>query len=179
MARQIALLRGINVGGHRKVAMAPLREVFAGLGMTEIKTYVNSGNVVFSGPKTTAGKLEQAIEAEFGFGVEVVVRTRDELADVAAANPLADVATNDARYLVLFGSGTIDPAKVADLDVEALKPDVFTIRGREAYLWLPDGVHSSKLARAMNDKRLGVTVTGRNWRTVEKLLALADTSAAA
>jgi uncharacterized protein (DUF1697 family) len=174
MARQIALLRGINVGKSKKVAMAALRDVFAGQGLTDVKTYVNSGNVVFSGPKTSAAKLEKAIEAEFGLDVAVVVRTRDEVADVVAANPLADVATNAARYLVLFGDRELDPERVADLDAEALAPEAFALRGREAYLWLPDGVHSSPLARAMNDKRLGATVTGRNWRTVERLLALAD-----
>jgi uncharacterized protein (DUF1697 family) len=174
MARQIALLRGINVGKAKRVAMATLREVFAAQGLTDIKTYVNSGNVVFSGPQTAAAELEHAIEAEFGFDVAVVVRTRDEVAAVVAANPLAAIATDASRHLVLFGSGRIDPATVADLDARALAPEVFTLDGREAHLWLPDGVHSSKLAKTMNDKRLGVTVTGRNWRTVEKLLALAD-----
>jgi uncharacterized protein (DUF1697 family) len=174
MARQIALLRGINVGKAKRVAMARLREVFAEQGLTDVKTYVNSGNVVFSGRKTSAARLEQAIEAAFGFEVAVVVRTRDEIADVLAANPLAKVATNASRHLVVFADRELDPASVADLDRDALKPDVFALRGREAYLWLPDGVHTSKLAKAMNDKKLGATVTARNWRTVEKLLEIAD-----
>jgi uncharacterized protein (DUF1697 family) len=176
MPRQIALLRGINVGGNRMVAMARLREVFADdLGLTDVKTYVNSGNVVFGGRRTSAAKIEQAIAAAFGFDVAVVVRTRDEIADVAAANPLADVATNPARYLVQFsGDGPIDEARVADVDRDALLPEAFAIRGSEAYLWLPGGVQSSKALKVINEKRLGVTLTGRNWRTVEKLLALAD-----
>lgn len=176
MPRQIALLRGINVGGNRMVAMARLREVFADdLGLTDVKTYVNSGNVVFGGRKTSAAKIEQAIAAAFGFDVAVVVRTRDEIADVAAANPLADVATNPARYLVQFsGDGPIDETRVADVDRDALKPEAFAVRGSEAYLWLPGGVQSSKALKVINEKRLGVTLTGRNWRTVEKLLALAD-----
>jgi uncharacterized protein (DUF1697 family) len=174
MPRQIALLRGVNVGPTTKVGMAPLREVFAALGFTDIKTYVNSGNVVFGGRKASVAKVEQAIAAEFGFDVPVVLRTRDELAGVVAANPLADTASNASRYLVLFGDGEIDPERAADLDADALAPEVFAIRGREAYLWLPGGVHQSKLARAMSEKRFGVRLTGRNWRTVEKLLALAD-----
>lgn len=170
MPRQIALLRGVNVGGSKKVAMATLRELFAELGLTEIKTYVNSGNVVFSGRKTGAPKLERAIAERFGFDVPVIVRTRDELADVAAANPLGDVSTNASRYLVLFADKAIDAAK-AD-DVEPGAGERFVIRGREAYLWLPDGVHASPLAKAMNEKRFGVRLTGRNWRTVENLLKL-------
>src|ERR1700754_4369565 len=88
MARQIALLRGINVGGSKKVEMARLRDVFAGLGHTDVKTYVNSGTVVCGGRGTTAAKVEAAIAHEFGFDVPVVLRTRDELVAVVAANPL-------------------------------------------------------------------------------------------
>jgi uncharacterized protein (DUF1697 family) len=172
MARQIALLRGINVGA-KKVAMAKLRELFAELGHTDIKTYVNSGNVVFAGRKADVAKIEAAIEAEFGFDVTVVIRTRDELAAVVAANPLEEVAGNLSRYLVLFsGGGPIDAAKA-----EGVTPgegEQFAIVGSEAYLWLPGGVHASPLVRGLNEKRLGVTLTGRNWRTVQKLLELAD-----
>jgi uncharacterized protein (DUF1697 family) len=179
VARQIALLRGINVGGNKKVAMARLREVFTDdLGLTDVKTYVNSGNVVFGGSKTSAAKIERAIAEAFGFDVTVVTRTRDEIADVVAANPLAKVADNLARYLVLFsGGGPINAELVADVDRDELKPEVFAIRGSEAYLWLPGGVQSSKLLKTINEKRLGVTLTGRNWRTVEKLLELADADA--
>jgi uncharacterized protein (DUF1697 family) len=106
VARQIALLRGINVGGNKKVAMARLREVFTDdLGLTDVKTYVNSGNVVFGGRKTSAAKIEKAIADAFGFDVTVVTRTRDEIADVVAANPLAKVADKPARHLVLFSGG--------------------------------------------------------------------------
>ena len=175
MARQIALLRGINVGPSTKVGMAPLRDVFAELGFDEIKTYINSGNVVFSGRKASAAKLEQAIAKAFGFDIPVVLRTRDELAAVVAEDPLGKVASNPARYLVLFsGGGEIDAKRVADVDRDALKPEVFAIRGGEAYAWLPGGVQRSKLLKQVSEKRLGVTLTARNWRTVEKLLALAD-----
>jgi uncharacterized protein (DUF1697 family) len=174
MPRQIALLRGVNVGPTTKVGMAPLREIFAALGFTDVKTYVNSGNVVFSGRTASVAKIEKAIAAEFGFDVPVVLRTRDELADVVAANPLAGTADNLSRYLVMFGDGAIDPRRAADVDPVALAPEAFAIRGREAYLWLPNGVQNSKLTRAMTEKRFGVRLTGRNWRTVEKLLALAE-----
>lgn len=172
MPRQVALLRGVNVGPTTKVGMAPLREVFAALGFTDIKTYVNSGNVAFSGRAASVAKVEAAIAKEFGFDIPVVLRTQAEMGEVLDANPLADVANNASRYLVLFGSDTIDPAKAEDLDPQALAPETFAIRGREAYLWLPNGIQKSPLAKAMTEKRFGVRLTGRNFRTVEKLASL-------
>src|SRR3954468_11630395 len=115
MPRQVALLRGVNVGPTTKVAMAALREAFSELGFTEIKTYVNSGNVVFNGRKASLAKVEKAIAAVAGWEVPVVLRTQDELADVLAANPLGDVANNASRYLVLFGDGEVDAKKASDL----------------------------------------------------------------
>ncbi|HET6506154.1 MAG TPA: DUF1697 domain-containing protein [Baekduia sp.] len=172
MPRQIALLRGVNVGPTTKVAMADLRGAFAELGFTDIKTYVNSGNVVFSGRKASLAKVERAIAGVCGWDVPVVLRTQDELADVLEANPLGDVADNASRHLVLFADAPIDAAKASDLDADALAPEAFAIRGREAYLWLPNGVQRSPLAKAMNEKRFGVRLTGRNFRTVDKLASL-------
>jgi uncharacterized protein (DUF1697 family) len=173
MPRQVALLRGINVGGNKPVAMAALRELFAELGYEDVTTYVNSGNVVFSGPKATAKKLERAIEEAFGFDVAVVLRSRDDLATVVEADPFAGAADNPSRYLVLFsGSGKIDPKKAEG--VQGGADERFAIVGAEAYLWLPGGFQKSRLLKEVTEKRLGVTLTGRNWRTVEKLLALAD-----
>jgi uncharacterized protein (DUF1697 family) len=172
MPRQIALLRGVNVGPTTKVGMAPLREVFEQLGFTDVKTYVNSGNVAFSGRKASVAKIEQAIAAMCGWDVPVVLRTQDELAAVLQANPLGAIATNLSRYLVLFADAPIDAGKAADLDPAALAPEAFAIHGREAYLWLPNGVQRSPLTKAMNEKRFGVRLTGRNFRTVEKLASL-------
>lgn len=172
MPRQVALLRGVNVGPTTKVAMADLRGAFAELGFTEIKTYVNSGNVVFSGRKASLAKVEKAIAAVAGWEVPVVLRTQAELAEILEANPLGEVASNASRHLVLFADAEVDAAKAADLDPKELEPEAFAIRGREAYLWLPNGVQSSPLAKAMSEKRFGVRLTGRNWRTVEKLSAL-------
>lgn len=178
MARVIALLRGINVGGHKKVPMAQLREVLGGLGYEDVKTYVNSGNAVFTAPAAPAGRFEGDIEAALrealGFEVPVVVRTRDELAAIAADNPLAGVADNPAKHLVLFTREPIDPAALADLDPADYAPEEFHLRGRELHLWSPEGINQSEIVKTMTAKRLGVTATGRNWRTVEKLLALAD-----
>src|SRR3954462_13481413 len=102
MARQIALLRGVNVGGNKRVEMARLLALLEQLGHSDVRTYVNSGNVVFSGPKRSEQQLETAFAKEFGFHVPVLVRSRDELADVVSANPLRDVATDPAKHLVVF-----------------------------------------------------------------------------
>lgn len=172
MARTVALLRGINVGGNKKVPMAQLREVFGELGHEDIKTYVNSGNVVFSGRKASGRKIEDACEAAFGWRIPIVLRTREELGAVLEANPLGEQATNLSRYLVSFSGSTSDLDASKLDDITPGRNEQYAILGREAYLWLPDGVHSSPLAKAVTDRRFGVVLTARNWRTVEKLYAM-------
>jgi uncharacterized protein (DUF1697 family) len=178
MARLVALLRGINVGGAKKVPMAQLREVLGGLGYEDVKTYVNSGNAVFTAPDAPPAAFEAAIEAAlreaFGFDVAVLVRTRDELAAIAADNPFAGVADDPSRHLVLFAREPIGAQAVADLDPADYAPERFALRGRELHLWNPEGISQSEIVKAMTAKRLGVEATGRNWRTVQKLVALAD-----
>ncbi len=177
LTRQVALLRGINVGGHRRVPMADLRALADGLGHRDVRTYVQSGNLVSTVPERpeadAVAELEGAIEAAFGFGVPVVVRTRAELAAVVAADPLGELGPEPKHHHVLFLAEAPDPERVRELELADHAPDTFVLRGREVFLSTPDGIHDSKLARALSDKRLGTTVTGRNWRTVEALLALA------
>ena len=176
MARQIALLRGINLGPHKRVKMAELRDLCGRLGYDDVATLLQSGNVVLTTRKSAATvtkELEAAIAADLGVETLVVVRTRDELADVIARNPLADVAGEGKRLQVSFLSKA--PAKrVADeLAAAEVAPERVAVSGREIYAWHPDGMQRSKLARALGDKRLGVTATARNWNTVTKLLELA------
>jgi uncharacterized protein (DUF1697 family) len=170
MPRQIALLRGVNVGGKKKVAMARLRALLEDLGHDDVRTYLNSGNVVFSGRRRSVKHLEAALADTFGFDVPVVLRTRDELAEVVKANPLRKVATDPAKHLVVFCA---ENAEVT-LDPDDFEPETFVVRGREVYLWLPGGIGTSPLASVLAAKPLGTNSTARNWRTVEKLLALAD-----
>jgi uncharacterized protein (DUF1697 family) len=179
MARLVALLRGINVGSNKRVPMAQLREILGGLGYEDVKTYVNSGNAVFTAPgrvkpATVERKIEAALEEAFGFDVAVVVRTRDELAAVLADNPLAGVADDPARHLVLFLRDEIDAGFLADLDPADYAPEEFHLRGRELHLWNPEGISNSEIAKIMTAQRLPTVATGRNWRTVEKLVAMAD-----
>lgn len=179
MATWIALLRGVNVGGAKKVPMAQLRELVEGLGYERVRTYVQSGNVVLDGPgrggaRAVARRLRAAIADEFGFDVAVLVRSRDELAAIVEANPYPDADDKPTALHVVFLADAIDSAGVADVDQAAFAPEAFTISGRELYLWTPDGLGRSKLAAKLTDKRLGASATARNWRTVGRLLAMAD-----
>jgi uncharacterized protein (DUF1697 family) len=177
MTRQIALLRGINVGRSRRVPMPALRELLTGLGYGDVRTHLQSGNVILTAD-VSGEELERALEREIaaslGVDVPVVVRTRDELADVVARNPLAGVADDPARYLVSFLSREPEPRLLEELAALDLAPEAFVVNGREIYAWHPGGVHASPLARLLSGERLGVEATARNWNTVTRLLALVD-----
>jgi uncharacterized protein (DUF1697 family) len=170
MPRQVALLRGVNVGGNKKVEMARLRAVLQELGCRDVRTHLSSGNVVFSGARRSESRLEAAIAEAFGFQVPVIVRSRDELADVVQANPLARIADDPAKHVVVFCAEEASTELVA----ADFAPETFEVRGREVYLWAPGGLHKSPLAKLLATGSLGTKSTARNWRTVEKLLALAD-----
>jgi len=177
VTRRIALLRGINLGSHRRVDMAALRDLLAGLGYRDVRTFLQSGNVVFTSresPVRLQRDLEKQIAAELGIDVQALVRTRDELADVVEQNPLEDVAHNPSRYLVSFLSAKPAAKVVRDLATVDVTPEQFVVSGREIYAWHPDGVQRSRLGKLLSEERLGVTATARNWNTVTKLLALAD-----
>ena len=177
MTRHIALLRGINVGGHKKVPMAELRRVLEEAGFEDVKTYVQSGNVALSAsersPAKVGRKVERTIEDAFGFDVAVVVRSRDEIAALVAEDPLGDVATNPTYRIVVFLAEKLDPGRVADVDPAEFAPEAFALRDYEIVMWAPDGQRDSKLVKALTEKRTGVVGTARNWKTVLKLLDLA------
>jgi uncharacterized protein (DUF1697 family) len=177
MTRYVALLRGINVGGNKKVPMAQLRKVLEGLGYTDVATLLQSGNAVFTAkeksPEKVARQLETAIAKEFGFEVSVIIRTRDELAAAIQANPLSGAEDAPSRFLVTFLSGVPDKKRLQEIDPAAYLPDEFRVVGREIYARFPNGIGNSKLATVLGGRRLGVIPTARNWSTVTKLLALA------
>ncbi len=178
MPRYVALLRGINVGGNKKVPMARLRELMEGLGYTDVATLLQSGNAVFTSKEKSPAKvvkqLEAAIAGEFGFEVSVVLRTRDELAAAIQANPLPGAEEAPSWFLVTFLSDVPDPKRLAAIDPAAYLPDEFRLVGREIYARFPKGIGTSKLATVLGGLKLGVTPTARNWNTVTKLLELAD-----
>jgi uncharacterized protein (DUF1697 family) len=177
MTTQIALLRGVNLGPNRRLAMADLRALLTSLGYDGARTHLQSGNVVLAsrkGPAALKRELEQQIAAELGLETEVFVRTRDELAEVIARDPLGAVAKNPSRYLVSFLSGKPKAGVVRELAAADVAPEQVAFGGREIYSWHPDGLHRSKLAKLLGERQLGVTATGRNWNTVTRLLELAD-----
>ncbi len=174
MITQVVLIRGINVGGSHIVKMVDLAKVCAKTGATNVKTYIQSGNVVLRS-KLAPAELEDAIESgiakSHGFRPSVVVRTHAELAKVVASSPYS--ITDGTKHVVQFGKAKL-PAKLFDtFDLVPFAPEHFTLRGRELYLDLPEGQGRSKLLVAMMKLKHDVPVTARNWNTVTKLLALA------
>lgn len=180
MTTMVALLRGLNVGAAARLRMADLREIVADCGYDEVRTYVQSGNVVLVSPghdaATVADTLRQAIAGRAGIEPDVVVRTRDELAAIVAANPYPDLAATPTHLHVVFMPDGVE-ASTSDVDVAAFAPEHATAAGRELYLSLPGGIGRSPLATALDRARRSVGTT-RNWRTVTALLDLADDTAA-
>ena len=171
------LLRGINLGSRNRIAMPALRQAFAEAGFGDVKTYLQSGNAVVTSrksPEKVAREVERLIADRFGLEIDVVVRTRDELAAVVQRNPLGEVATNPKRYQVSFLAAEPDPEVVRKLEALAVGSERLVADGRELYAWHPDGVARSKLWAALAGRGLGVTATARNWTTVTSLLELAD-----
>jgi uncharacterized protein (DUF1697 family) len=177
MPVQIALLRGINLGPNRRIAMGELRSLLTELGYGDVRTLLQSGNVVLSsdlGPDELARTLERQIADGLGVDPAVVVRSRDELAEAVERNPLGDLADDPKRHTVHFLSGKPDAAAVRALEAEDVAPEAFAAAGRELYTWHPKGIQKSPLVKLVAKAPLGVTATARNWNTVTKLLELAD-----
>jgi uncharacterized protein (DUF1697 family) len=175
MARHVALLRGINVGPHRRIAMPALRDVLEGAGYADVVTLLQSGNVVLTATgsaKALGPELEQLIERELGVDPLVVVRTHKELASVVARNPIPEAVDTPKLFQVSFLSAKPKAAVARELEDGDWGDERVAVDGREIYAWHPGGMQKSKLARALTDQRLGVTATARNWNTVVKLREL-------
>jgi uncharacterized protein (DUF1697 family) len=174
----VALLRGVNVGGSRKLPMKELAALLGSLGLEDVVTYIQSGNAVFRAPAGGRAELgrriERAIEQAVGLDVTVVLRTPAELAKVLESNPFgADVA----KLHVVFLGARPTKAAAARLDPERSPPDEFRLVGAEIYVRFPGGSGRSKLSNDYFERTLGVRATMRNWRTVTKLLELARAAA--
>ncbi|PWU43435.1 hypothetical protein DLE60_24325 [Micromonospora globispora] len=179
MSRYVALLRGINVGTATRIAMADLRRLVTDLGHEDVKTYLQSGNVVFTSTATDTAKLargiERAIADELGMTVPVLVRSGAELAEVMAASPYAKKQDDPARLLVAFLSAEPTKARVAELTVPGGENVEYTVAGREVHLHFPDGGYGrSKFTNAYLEKKLDVVATTRNWKSVQALREMAD-----
>jgi uncharacterized protein (DUF1697 family) len=172
----VALLRGINVGRAKRIAMADLRALVESLGASDVRTLLNSGNVVFAAPAKTAAtlgtRLERALEAKLGVSARVTTLSAAELARVIAANPLATPGRDPAKLLVAFLADDAPRAKLAALSERDWKPDALASGPRALYLWCSKGVLDSAVSKEVS-RALGDAHTARNWATVQKLAALA------
>jgi uncharacterized protein (DUF1697 family) len=170
--RYVALLRAVNVGGT-KLPMAELREVCAGLGWREVRTYIQSGNVVFEAdaePAALESELEEAVQQRFGFASPVMVRSADQWRSYAGGSPFPEAEASDANRLLLCLSKA-PPAQGAAEALEARGAAGEQVRLKGDALWVlyPAGVGTSKLTPKLFDRLAGSPVTARNWRTVTKL----------
>jgi uncharacterized protein (DUF1697 family) len=174
--KQVALLRGINVVRAKRVAMADLRALVGELGYGDVRTLLNSGNVVYAAPgvapEEAAARMEAAIRARLGITSRVTVLTAAEIAEAVAGNPLGDVADDPSRLFVAVLRDPADRAKLEPLAERDWGREVLALGGRVAYLWCPDGSMGSQLPEAVG-RALGDAVTTRNWATLTKLHALA------
>jgi uncharacterized protein (DUF1697 family) len=178
MAVLIVFLRGVNVGGNRKLKMAELKSICESLGFTDVHTYLQSGNVVLRSRSASGvgAKIEQGLRSSAEMDVKVIVRTPAELRAVIDATPFDDGSDRDpSRTVVAFLDGVPAPEKLDALEKLRRPDEELHPRGREIYAHFPSGINDSKLAAALTDKKLGTACTVRNWNTV---LALMEISAA-
>lgn len=173
-----ALLRGINVGGSRKVPMADLRTLMEGLGHDGVRTYLQSGQAVFTADhgdeESLAAELAGAIEKRFGFAVDVIVRDHAYLRAIAEDCPYPAAELEAKQLHVTYFSAPVDADRFAELDQSAYLPEEFRLGDRALYLYAPNGLGRSKLAEHLSKPRLnkGVIATSRNWNTVVKLVEM-------
>ena len=176
MTTYLALLRGINVGGHTRVGMDDLRRLFADLGHADVTTYIQSGNVIFRSPvddsSRLAAEIEERIAQDLSVAVTVLLRTRDDLARIVASNPFVGRRIEPAKLHLTFLADAPDRDRAARLDRPADAPDELSLVGREVYLYCPNGYGRTKLNNAHVERRLGVAATTRNWNTFTRLLDL-------
>ena len=178
MPTWVALLRGINVGGRNLLPMTDLAGLFEEAGCAGVRTYIQSGNVLFTASRARAEKLPGLIASgiadRFGYQVPVLLRTAADLGETIRQNPFLEAGASENWLHVLFLADQPDAGRVAALDPLRSPPDAYAVRGREIYLRLPNGGAKTKLTNAYFDSRLATISTVRNWRTVLKLFELAQ-----
>ena len=179
MAVIISMLRGVNVGGHNKIKMDALRELYQSLKLRDAQTYVQSGNMIFRTDERDisrlAKRIEAGIERKFGFRPDVILRTAAEMKEVIARNPFVKRrGIEPSKLLVTFLAS--DPGEEAREKVRLMKcdPEELRIEGREQYIYFPNGMGRSKLSLAALEKTLKTPGTGRNWNSVTKMLEMAE-----
>ena len=176
MNTYIALLRGINVGGHNKLPMGELTEILEGLGLQDVETYIQSGNVVFQkddvNPSELSERIKSAINERRGFAPQVLVLSAEELEGAVEANPFPEAVDEPKRLHFYFLADAPENPDLETLENVKVESERFALEGRVFYLHAPDGIGRSKLA-ARVEKALGVAATARNWRSVRKIKEMA------
>jgi len=173
----IALLRGINVGGKNMLPMKDLARLFTDAGAKDVRTYIQSGNVVFEAaadPRTIANKVAAAIEKRYGFRSPVIVRSAEEWRNAIRANPFEPKVPDKKSLHVYFLAEAPEARAIARLDPARSAPDAFHVVNREIYLHLPNGMARTKLTNAYFDSKLNTISTARNWATVLKLAEMME-----
>jgi uncharacterized protein (DUF1697 family) len=173
----IAMLRGINVGGHKRIKMDKLRSSFEAMGFESVKTYIQSGNVIFKTKKTSPAMLSKKIEgkilSDFGFAVSVITRSSDEIDTAITGNPFLRERGIDLEKLhVMFLSAPPSPVALQQLAAVTVVPDRCQCSGKEIYFYFPNGVSQSVLFKSPVDRILAVVTTTRNWKTVNSVRQL-------
>jgi len=182
LTTHIALLRGINVGGHRSVGMTDLRNFLTELGFDDARSLLQSGNLVFNSKVRTGAELERFLEGEahdrLSLEVDFIVRTPDEWKSVIRQNPFRKEAERDPGHLVvMFLKSAPDVDDIVALEADIRGPEVVRAKGKQAYIYYPNGQGRSKLTHSILEKRLG-RGTGRNWNTILKLGIMAKSGSA-
>ncbi len=179
MTIQIALLRGVNVGGHKAVAMSELRDLLTQLGFESARSLLQSGNLVFRGDSRTDAELERLLEAEadkrLGLHADFLIRSAKEWREVVARNPFRKEAERDPSHLVVMFLKSATNTKDVKAVQEAIAgSEIIRADGRHLYIVYPDGIGRSRLTNALLEKSLGIRGTARNWNTVLKIAAMSD-----
>jgi uncharacterized protein (DUF1697 family) len=175
MRRYLSLLRGINVGGQKKISMDQLKQAYSDLGFRKIRTYLQSGNVAFEDPtegdsESVRLRIEKQIKDKFGFHVLVLLRTKEELRRIVERNPFRNKDGTKLHITFLLDK----PSKkvpVMDLDAAKRGDEEYQISGKVVYLFCPNGYGTTKLSNNFLERKLGVPATTRNWRTVNELVS--------
>ena len=177
MATYVAILRGINVSGHKIIKMERLRAAFEQIGFAQVKTYVQSGNVIFETSEPSAGlaaKIEKKILSEFGFDVPVLTKSSKEMMDIVKRNPfLKDASIDQSKLHVTFLSDDPPRNTLEFLEPLAAGAEQVRIVDRAVYLYCPNGYGNTKLTNTAIEKKLSCRATTRNWATTNKLLEMA------
>ena len=177
MTAFVSLFRGINVGGHHKIRMDELKELYESLGFKDVLPYIQSGNAVFTSDEADLARvrkqIEEGFEKKFGFHVEVIVRTSAELREIIDNNPFQSQQSKESKWIVvMFLAARPDETAQEDLLKTYVGPEELIIIGKEVYIYYPNGIGRSKLSHSFVEKKLKTVGTARNWNTILQLQKL-------